>query len=59
MKIFDEEKFDFVIFSGDQVNGEIVFDVQFVFFKIVVLLIKCKIFYVVIFGNYDDEGFMF
>ncbi|KAH8888840.1 calcineurin-like phosphoesterase [Thozetella sp. PMI_491] len=57
-KILEEEKPDFVVLSGDQVNGDTAPDAQTAIFKYAHLLIKHKIPYVSIFGNHDDEGSM-
>ncbi|KYK57066.1 Metallophosphoesterase domain protein [Drechmeria coniospora] len=58
IKMLDEEKPDFVVLSGDQVNGSTAPDAPTAIFKIVSLLIKRKIPYVSIFGNHDDERSM-
>ncbi|KFG81937.1 putative phosphoesterase, partial [Metarhizium anisopliae] len=57
-KMLDEEKPDFVVLSGDQVNGDTAPDAPTAMFKIVSLLIKRKIPYAGIFGNHDDEKTM-
>ncbi|KAG6005122.1 hypothetical protein E4U54_000408 [Claviceps lovelessii] len=57
-KMLDEEKPDFVVLSGDQVNGDTAPDAPTAIFKIVSLLIKRKIPYAGIFGNHDDESTM-
>lgn len=54
-KILDEEKPDFVVLTGDQVNGDTAPDAQTAIFKYADLFIKRKIPYVSIFGNHDDE----
>ncbi|KAI5924704.1 calcineurin-like phosphoesterase [Camillea tinctor] len=55
-KLLDDEKPDFVVLSGDQVNGDTAPDAQSAIFKYAHLLIKHKIPYASIFGNHDDEG---
>ncbi|KAI0194627.1 calcineurin-like phosphoesterase [Astrocystis sublimbata] len=55
-RLLEEEKPDFVVLSGDQVNGDTAPDAQTAIFKYAHLLIKHKIPYVEIFGNHDDEG---
>ncbi|KAI0401293.1 calcineurin-like phosphoesterase [Xylaria palmicola] len=55
-RLLEEEKPDFVVLSGDQVNGDTAPDAQTAIFKYAHLLIKHKIPYVSIFGNHDDEG---
>ncbi|KAI0600555.1 calcineurin-like phosphoesterase [Biscogniauxia sp. FL1348] len=55
-KLLEDEKPDFVVLSGDQVNGDTAPDAQSAIFKYAHLLIKHKIPYVSIFGNHDDEG---
>ncbi|GFF22887.1 phosphatase DCR2 [Aspergillus lentulus] len=55
-RLLDEEKPDFVVLSGDQVNGETSRDAQSALFKSVKLLVDRKIPYAAIFGNHDDEG---
>ena len=54
--IFDDEKPDLVIFSGDQVNGDTAPDAQSAVFKFAELCISRKIPFATIFGNHDDEG---
>ncbi|KAF2177024.1 Metallo-dependent phosphatase [Zopfia rhizophila CBS 207.26] len=55
-RVLDEEKPDFVVLSGDQVNGDSAPDAQTAMFKIVQVLVERKIPYAAIFGNHDDEG---
>ncbi|KAI1342042.1 calcineurin-like phosphoesterase [Xylariaceae sp. FL0016] len=55
-RLLEDEKPDFVVLSGDQVNGDTAPDAQTAIFKYAQLLIKHKIPYVSIFGNHDDEG---
>lgn len=55
-RLLDEEKPDFVVLSGDEVNGETAKDAQSALFKSVKLLVDRKIPYAAIFGNHDDEG---
>ncbi|EAW10698.1 metallophosphoesterase family protein [Aspergillus clavatus NRRL 1] len=55
-RLLDEERPDFVVLSGDQVNGETAKDAQSALFKSVKLLVDRKIPYAAIFGNHDDEG---
>ncbi|ERF68749.1 hypothetical protein EPUS_07236 [Endocarpon pusillum Z07020] len=55
-KMLDEEKPDFCVLSGDQVNGETAPDSQSAIFKIAEILKRRKIPYAAIFGNHDDEG---
>ncbi|KAI0398147.1 calcineurin-like phosphoesterase [Xylariaceae sp. FL0594] len=55
-RLIEEEQPDFVVLSGDQVNGGTAPDVQSAIFKYAHLLIKNKIPYASIFGNHDDEG---
>ncbi|KJZ77744.1 hypothetical protein HIM_02921 [Hirsutella minnesotensis 3608] len=57
-RILDEEKPDFVVLSGDQVNGGTAPDAPTAMFKIASILAKRKIPYAGIFGNHDDEGTM-
>lgn len=57
-KMLDEEKPDFVVLSGDQVNGETAPDAPTAILKYAALLVKRKIPYVGIFGNHDDEKTM-
>jgi 3',5'-cyclic AMP phosphodiesterase CpdA len=55
-KMLDEEKPDFIVLSGDQVNGDTAPDSQTAIFKYSALFAKHKIPYAAIFGNHDDEG---
>lgn len=55
-RLLDDEKPDFVVLSGDQVNGDTAPDVQSALFKIIEPLAERKIPYAAIFGNHDDEG---
>jgi Calcineurin-like phosphoesterase len=55
-KMMDEEKPDFVVLSGDQVNGETAPDSQSAIFKFAEMFKRRKIPYAGIFGNHDDEG---
>ena len=55
-KLLDEEQPDFVVLTGDQVNGETAPDAQTAIFKYSEMFAKHKIPYAGIFGNHDDEG---
>ncbi|RPB04856.1 Metallo-dependent phosphatase [Choiromyces venosus 120613-1] len=55
-RILDEEKPDFAVLSGDQVNGDTAPDAQTAIFKFAELFVKRKIPYATILGNHDDEG---
>jgi Calcineurin-like phosphoesterase len=55
-KMIDEEKPDFIVLSGDQVNGETAPDSQSAVFKFAEIFKRRKIPYAAIFGNHDDEG---
>jgi len=55
-KMMDDEKPDFIVLSGDQVNGETAPDSQSAIFKIAEILKRKKLSYATIFGNHDDEG---
>ncbi|KAM3472521.1 hypothetical protein MY8738_008835 [Beauveria namnaoensis] len=57
-KMIDEEKPDFVVLSGDQVNGETARDPQSAIFKIALKLKERKLPYAAIFGNHDDAQAM-
>lgn len=57
-RILDEEKPDFVVLSGDQVNGDTAPDAPTAIYKWAHLLIERKIPYAAIFGNHDDEKTM-
>lgn len=54
--VFESEKPDLVVLSGDQVNGETAPDAQSVVFKFAAICISHKIPFATIFGNHDDEG---
>lgn len=54
-KMLDEEKPDFVVLTGDQVNGETAPDAQSAMFKYASILAKRKILHAAIFGNHDDK----
>ncbi|KAI9736951.1 MAG: hypothetical protein M1834_000540 [Cirrosporium novae-zelandiae] len=55
-RLLDQEKPDFVVLTGDQVNGDTAPDGQSAIFKYAELFIKRGIPYASIFGNHDDEG---
>ena len=55
-KMIDEEHPDFIVLSGDQVNGETAPDSQSAIFKFAEIFKRHKIPYAAIFGNHDDEG---
>lgn len=55
-KILDEEKPDFAVLSGDQVNGDTAPDAQSAIFKFAEPFVKRNIPYATILGNHDDEG---
>jgi hypothetical protein len=55
-KMLIEENPDFVVLSGDQVNGETSPDSQSTIFKFADLFEHRKVPYAAIFGNHDDEG---
>jgi Calcineurin-like phosphoesterase len=55
-KLLDEEKPDFIVLSGDQVNGDTAPDAQTAIFKYSELFARHKVPYAGIFGNHDDEG---
>jgi len=55
-RILDEEKPDFAVLSGDQVNGDTAPDAQTAILKFAELFVKRKIPYATILGNHDDEG---
>ncbi|KAF2418955.1 Metallo-dependent phosphatase [Tothia fuscella] len=55
-KMLDEEKPDFVVLSGDQVNGETAPDAQSAAFKFAHLFAQHHVPYAAIYGNHDDEG---
>ena len=55
-RMIEEEKPDFVVLSGDQVNGDTAPDAQSAIFKYSEMFARHKIPYAGIFGNHDDEG---
>lgn len=55
-KVLDEEKPDFAVLSGDQINGDTAPDAQSAIFKFAEPFVKRKIPYATILGNHDDEG---
>lgn len=55
-KMIDEEQPDFVVLTGDQVNGDTAPDTQTAIFKYSHLFASHGIPYAGIFGNHDDEG---
>lgn len=55
-KMMEEEKPDFIVLSGDQVNGETAPDSQSAIYKFAEIFKRRKIPYAAIFGNHDDEG---
>jgi hypothetical protein len=55
-RLIEEERPDFVVLSGDQVNGDTAPDSQSAIFKYSELFARHKIPYAGIFGNHDDEG---
>ncbi|KAH7152925.1 Metallo-dependent phosphatase-like protein [Dactylonectria macrodidyma] len=57
-RILDDEKPDFVVLSGDQVNGDTAPDAPTAIYKWAALLKERKIPYAAIFGNHDDEKTM-
>ncbi|KAI5458454.1 Metallo-dependent phosphatase-like protein [Mariannaea sp. PMI_226] len=57
-RVLDDEKPDFVVLSGDQVNGDTAPDASTAIFKWAHLLIERKLPYAAIFGNHDDEKTM-
>lgn len=54
-KMILDEKPDFVVLSGDQVNGESSPDTQSAMFKIIAILKEHKLPWAAIFGNHDDS----
>lgn len=54
-KMILDEKPNFVVLSGDQVNGETSPDTQSAMFKIIALLKRHKLPWAAIFGNHDDS----
>lgn len=55
-RMIEDEKPDFVVLTGDQVNGDSSPDAQTAIFKYAELFARHKIPYAGIFGNHDDEG---
>ncbi|PWW75378.1 Metallo-dependent phosphatase [Tuber magnatum] len=55
-RILDEERPDFAVLSGDQVNGDTAPDAQTAILKFAELFVKRKTPYATILGNHDDEG---
>ena len=55
-KMIDEEQPDFIVLSGDQVNGDSAPDAQTAIFKYSHMFASHQIPYAGIFGNHDDEG---
>ncbi|EXJ88495.1 hypothetical protein A1O1_05425 [Capronia coronata CBS 617.96] len=55
-RMIDEESPDFIVLTGDQVNGETAPDAQTAIFKYSEMFARHKIPYAGIFGNHDDEG---
>ncbi|KIX01868.1 uncharacterized protein Z518_09595 [Rhinocladiella mackenziei CBS 650.93] len=55
-RLIDDEKPDFVVLTGDQINGDTSPDGQTGIFKYSEVLARHKIPYAGIFGNHDDEG---
>ena len=55
-KLITDEQPDFIVLTGDQVNGESSPDGQSAIFKYASLFASHKIPYAGIFGNHDDEG---
>lgn len=55
-KMIDEEKPDFIVLTGDQVNGDTSPDSQSAIFKFAEIFKRRKISYAAVFGNHDDEG---
>ena len=55
-KMIAEENPDFMVLTGDQVNGETSPDAQSAMYKIADVCRRHKIPYAAIFGNHDDEG---
>ncbi|EHY59534.1 Phosphatase DCR2 [Exophiala dermatitidis] len=55
-RLIDDENPDFVVLTGDQVNGDTAPDAQTAIFKYSEMFAKHKIPYAGIFGNHDDEG---
>jgi 3',5'-cyclic AMP phosphodiesterase CpdA len=55
-RLIEDENPDFVVLSGDQVNGATAPDAQTAIYKYTALLARHKIPHAGIFGNHDDEG---
>jgi 3',5'-cyclic AMP phosphodiesterase CpdA len=55
-RLLEDEKPDFIVLTGDQVNGDTAPDAQSAIFKYSTLFAERKIPYAGIFGNHDDEG---
>jgi Calcineurin-like phosphoesterase len=55
-KMIDDEKPDFIVLSGDQVNGETAPDSQSAVYKVAEIFERRKVPYAAVFGNHDDEG---
>ena len=55
-RMIEDEKPDFVVLTGDQVNGDTAPDAQTAIFKYSEMLVRNKIPHAGIFGNHDDEG---
>jgi hypothetical protein len=55
-RLLEDEKPDFIVLSGDQVNGDTAPDAQSAIYKYSELFARHKIPYAGIFGNHDDEG---
>ncbi|KIW22768.1 uncharacterized protein PV07_11034 [Cladophialophora immunda] len=55
-RMIEDEKPDFVVLTGDQVNGDTAPDAQTAIFKYSEMFARHKIPYAGIFGNHDDEG---
>ncbi|KAF1800509.1 Metallo-dependent phosphatase-like protein [Mucor lusitanicus] len=55
-KLLDREKPDFVVFSGDNINGGGVSDARAATFKFAEPVVRRKIPWAVVFGNHDDEN---
>ncbi|KIW92286.1 uncharacterized protein Z519_07270 [Cladophialophora bantiana CBS 173.52] len=55
-RMIEDEKPDFVVLTGDQVNGDTAPDAQTAIFKYSEMFARHRIPYAGIFGNHDDEG---
>ncbi|KAI8076022.1 Metallo-dependent phosphatase-like protein [Thamnidium elegans] len=55
-KLLEKEKPNLVVFSGDNINGELVSDARSATFKFAEPVIKQKIPWAVVFGNHDDQN---